>query len=419
MKRFLLLCVCSLLLCACHFSANIFNGEPSSLTGQTVITTQTLDNAGTSAEIVLKTQYPVYGDDCVEISLYIENFSSENVEYGAEWILEKRSSDEWRKMKFIDDLAWTQPLYTLMPGGVDISNCSLEIFKYKLTDGEYRIVKELNGVWYAAEFAIGDSLITAEAPHGFAPLEKLPVDYSVEQAARDGVVVFTRDDVLNAEKITEFFRYANLRSFRGQLRIARFTAEGDMVLTDVVRKTADRIDYYSDTTRDAFGVQTIDVAYYSYFTADGNNLYVSNYSSHKPYFDRELFPLEKTSPEILQFVEEYYVNPYGGYSSVAAYSPNGEIKASANGGSELFFQTSGWGTTQTIRAENQEDGMTVVDLVWQSDDVCVIIAEKADGSYYYEFIKVNPESMKDIRSLYYTTSASPYKIQSGKLVIPD
>lgn len=419
MKRFFLLCVCSLLLCSCHFSVNLFNGEPSPLTGQTVITTQTLDQTETSAEIVVRTQYPVYGDDCVEISLYIENFSSENVEYGAEWILEKRSGDEWRKMKFIDDLAWVQPLYTLAPGGVDIANCSLEIFKYKLTDGEYRIVKELNGVWRAAEFTIGASPITAEAPHGFTPLEKLPADYSAEQAARDGVVVFTGDDVLNAEKITEFFRYANLRSFRGQLRIARFTTEGDMILTDVVRKTADRIDCYSDTTRDAFGTRTIDVAYYSYFTTDGNELYVSNYSSHKPYSDRELFPLEKTSPEVLQFVEEYYANPYGGYSAVAAYSPNGESKAESAGGAEFFLQTSGWGTTQAIRAENQENGMNIVDLVWQSDDVCVIIAEKTDGSYYYEFIKVNPESMKDVQSLYCATSASPYQIQSGKLVIPE
>lgn len=404
------------LLCSCG------NGtQPSRLEGQTIITTQ---NAATATDpdfgVTMKTQYPVYDKSCTSISLYIENNSDENIEFGTEWILEKIVGHEWRQVEFIDNLGWTQPLFTVMPAGTYIMNCSLSIFKKPLTDGTYRVVKELSDVWYAAEFTVGASPITAETPHGFLPLDKLPEDYSAEDAEADGVVVCGYDGIRNMEKIEEFFRYANKRAFRGQLRIARFTVEGDMILVDIVRETDNRIDYYYDSTRDSFGNPEITKSYYSYFTTDGDTIYISNHSEFSLYpDDRDLFPPETVTAEAVQYVAEYYTTPYGDYSKIAVYSPDGEVKAASSGGVELFFNSTGWGTVWGIKYENQEEGMNIIDLAWEDNETCMVMAEKADGTYYYEFIHVDRESMKNIKTISYTTSAYKYENYDGQIIIPE
>lgn len=409
------------LFCSCD------NGTAQSrLEGQTVVTTQTISAESTPAsDIMMTTQYPVYDDSCTYVSIVIENNSDTAIEYGTEWMMEKKVNGEWRQMEFVENFAFNQPLLSLQPGGTDIDICTLEYFRGKVTDGEYRVVKALDGVWYAAEFQIGDSPITAESPHGFTSLEKLPADYSVDAAVADGVVVCGYDGIKNAEKITEFFQYANHRKWKGQLRIARFTVEGDMTIMDIVRAQADRIDTYCDSTRDSYstrdnwGSKEITLSYYSYFTTDGSNIYVSNHSTCDPYQDRELFSTGNVPAEAIEAVASYYDNPYGDFSAIAVYSPDGVVETSSSGGIEFSFNAPGWGTMWEMKKENQEDGMNIIDIVWQDNDICMIMAEKPDGTFYYEFIHVDRESMKNIKTVSYTTSAYRYEIYDGQIIIPE
>ncbi|MBE6599289.1 MAG: DUF4362 domain-containing protein [Ruminococcaceae bacterium] len=419
MTRILILFAALSLLCACGRSAEP-QTTPSKLTGTAVITTQS-ESELTASSVTLRTQYPVYDKSCTYISLLIENNSVENVEFGTEWMLEKKIGDEWRQVEFMDNLGWTQPLFTVMPEGYYLHTCSLEIFKDSLTDGEYRIVKELSDRWYGAEFTIGDSPITAQSPHGFVPLEDLPHDYSREDAISDGVVVCGFDGIKNPEKIGEFFRFANDRNFKGQLRIARFTVEGDMILTDVVRRLPDRIDVQTDTTRDRFGGGEISTEYYSYFTVNGDNICLSNTVEHDNDSARELFSPECVAAEDHDTVAAYYKNPYGNYPSISVWSPDGEIRATAQDGGELSFGTTGWGTMWSLRGDviKEHPDIKVSDIVWENNGIVMIMAELPDGTCYYEFIRVDKESMNSIETVSYTFSQYKYTRTDEGIIIPE
>lgn len=215
------------------------------------------------------TQYPVYADDVQTISFRIENAGEGELSFGVEYALEKLTASGWMAVPYAKDVGFVLPLYTVMPGGRFTDSISMHMFDHTLSNGTYRILKEINDKMYAAEFIVGDSPITAITPHGYAPLESLPENYSAEDALADGVVIRRLDGTLeNTGKIDEFFS-ALFDGYSSQLRLCGFTDEGQPVLSDLL-VDQDRICFRRDNGRG------IEQTYFAAFVTDGNTLALSN-----------------------------------------------------------------------------------------------------------------------------------------------
>ena len=203
--------------------------------------------------IVLQAVYPVYGEDCEYISYTLENGSADSIEFGSYFQIERQVGKRWVTVKADVPVGFTDILYIAMPGAVRYETCYLGAYQSKIKPGRYRIVRQINGDWYTAEFEIGESPITAQTPHGFVPLQELPDAYTPEQAAADGVVIIRENEIVNAEAMSSFFSEWTHMGFRGQLRVMHETG-GGWVLTDLIlgdsRDTNFRVTLRTDDRRE-------------------------------------------------------------------------------------------------------------------------------------------------------------------------
>ena len=307
-----------MLLCSCEERL-----EESWVEGKDIIVTQSLSGMTDASNIVLSTQYPVYGNDCEYIVVIVENSTDENVMLGLYCMLEKKVGDEWMFVRHA--IGGTDDIGIICePDNSYSTICYLSSLDYDLDDGEYRIVKQVDGFWYAAEFTVGDSEITAETPHGFAPIDVLPADYTLDDAAADGCVCVTAGgDVINGEKLDEFFEYAEQDFWRGQLRIAHTTIEGDLILTDVIREEPIRISIIRRATRMTSARFRRAITATSIITA---RIYMSLYVY---LFDPEPLyliscPDDTAAPGL---VGSYYDAFYDGQFSIQSWSPDGQVYA--------------------------------------------------------------------------------------------
>lgn len=408
-----------MLLCSCEERL-----EESWVEGKDIIVTQSLSGMTDASNIVLSTQYPVYGNDCEYIVVIVENNTDENVMLGLYCMLEKKVGDEWMFVRHAsggtDDVG-----IICEPDNSFSTICYLSSLDYDLDDGEYRIVKQVDGFWYAAEFTVGDSEITAETPHGFAPIDVLPADYTLDEAAADGCVCVTAGgDVINGEKLDEFFEYAEQDYWRGQLRIAHTTMEGDLILTDVIREERDRIDIVRDTTRDAYDIGKIQTSYYRYFRLDGSSVYLTNFyelsGDPEPFYLISL-PEGSSAPELIR---SYYTHPITTYFAIYSWSPGADIRVCwqdneyMSDPNHLNISTDGWSRSYKLKNELPADSK-IIDIRWQDEATCMVAARLPDDSYYYEFISVSSDDSKKFECLSYTYSKYKYQIRDGMIIIPE
>ena len=407
-----------MLLCACEG-----RHEESWVEGKDIIVTQSLSGMTDASNIVLSTQYPVYGNDCEYIVVIVENSTDENVMLGLYCMLEKKVGDEWMFVRHAsggtDDVG-----FYCEPDNSFSTLCYLSSLDYDLDDGEYRIVKQVDGFWYAAEFTVGDSEITAESPHGFAPIDVLPADYTLDDAASDGCVCVTAGgDVINGEKLDEFFEYAEQDYWRGQLRIAHTTIEGDLILTDVIREERDRIDIVRDTTRDAYDIGKISTSYYSFFHNTGENIYVSSYfdlaDDPEPFYLISC-PDNSAAPEI---VGSYYDAFYDGEFSIQSWSPDGQIYAycrSDNSERPAKFSVASTGSSRGYPlGDSLPEHTRIIELKWQDANTIMAMAELPDDGYYYEFVHIDTPEELNMERVSYTYSRYKYQIRDDMIIIPE
>ena len=153
-----------------------------------VVTTQSLSGEVDESDVILRTQYPVYDPSCEYVQVIIDNYTDEQVRYGEHWKIDQKLDGEWQPVEFknygFNDIGLGADAHS-----GNAYSCRLSMLASELEEGEYRILKEIDGEVYAAEFRVGDSPVTAESPHGFVPLDKLPDDYTLGDAANDGAVV--------------------------------------------------------------------------------------------------------------------------------------------------------------------------------------------------------------------------------------
>ena len=90
-------------------------------------------------------------------------------------------------------------------------------------------------------------------------LEKIPQEYSIQQAIKDGCVVISVKTVFNKSKLDSFIANTSADSENRQsdfMRIVQYTNEGDPIITDLEYKKDDGYILTYDNTRDAFGTDT-------------------------------------------------------------------------------------------------------------------------------------------------------------------
>ena len=103
--------------------------------------------------MTITTDREVYDNDCESVLLTIANNSDDMIEYGNTWSLDKKLDGEWVSQ---DDgtAVFYMIAHGLPAGDTDEYSCVLSMFLSEPSGGEYRILKEIDGKVYAAEFRI-------------------------------------------------------------------------------------------------------------------------------------------------------------------------------------------------------------------------------------------------------------------------
>ena len=369
-----------------RFTVSVLGSNPSPLgDGWTPSAHSDLD---TSADAVMSAQYEKYNRSTNEIYLRITN-QSENgtLLYDTDYTLERLYENEWYSAVctqcFEPAARQLGPLETLG------ERISLQ-FAGGLSDGHYRIVKQLGQGKYSAQFDIQQGGYDSSRLSGYTPLDELPAEYSVEMALQYGDFTAMDDGgMANENKLVEFLSTAG-ENIPCKLRITHFTQNGYAAIEDVVFNGK----YYyvqTDDSRAAEQQQETPVSRYSYIMlyTDGEkigimlaNNYIKlpaagEYANTQGYvllddiqilndadsakekvialMDEEA-PLKVYSPDGLKFVS--YLQ---GKKTV-----NYEVDAQSQYGSGIILP---------------DDCAEVVALEWRDHSVVVITYRTQDGSY--------------------------------------
>ncbi len=385
-----------------------------------VITTQSLSGEVDESDVILRTQYPVYDPSCEYVQVIIDNYTDEQVRYGEHWKIDQRLDGEWQPVKFknygFNDIGLGADAHS-----GNAYSCRLSMLASELEEGEYRILKEIDGEVYAAEFRVGDSPVTAESPHGFVPLEQLPADYTSSDAAADGAVVVSQDgSITNGDKLTEFFRYAELYYWLGQLRIAHEQPDGSLILIDVIRSRPERIDIITDTTRSADG--DIKARYFRFFHVKDGQIYAANFVDFE--YDPEPFLIIDcpNETETLELLSDYNTGVFARDYTIYSWSPDGNIRAAYRPKADypifLSFNNGDDGGSCKVMG-GEVDGSELVDIRWRDAETCIAIVELSGGGYYYEYIQIDADDLDSTAVESFAYSSERYTLEDGEVVIPE
>ncbi len=385
-----------------------------------VVTTQSLSGEADESDVILRTQYPVYDPSCEYVQVIIDNYTDEQVRYGEHWKIDQKLDGEWQPVEFknygFNDIGLGADAHS-----GNAYSCRLSMLASELEEGEYRILKEIDGEVYAAEFRVGDSPVTAESPHGFVPLEQLPADYTSSDAAADGAVVVSQDgSITNGDKLTDFFRYAELYYWLGQLRVAHEQTDGSLILIDVIRSRPERIDIITDTTRSADG--DITSRYFRFFHGKDGQIYAANFVDFE--YDLEPFLIIDcpNETETLELLSDYHTGVFAREFTIYSWSPDGNIRAAYRPKADypiiLSFNNGDDGGSCKVMG-GEVDGSELVDIRWRDANTCIAIVELSGGGYYYEYIQIDADDLDSTAVESFAYSSERYTLEDGEVVIPE
>lgn len=259
----------------------------------------TVREAGPDVGCAMTTEWSEYAPGVETVTVLLENRSDQAWETGADFSVEvdlgQNGSPSWYRLEPADGegVYFIAIAYGVEPHDTLALSCWLPGYDFsRFPEGRFRIVKTISrrekGVWVrenlAAEFTItAGAPVTPERPYGFAPLEDLPPDYTAEMAGEDGCVVFPKSgEIVNGDAVDAFLQKAAL-GIPCQLRIARFTDEGAIVLEDIVYENFNGVSggrylWRRDDSRDGFSASPgIDpTSYWSYLIADRRGIALSS-----------------------------------------------------------------------------------------------------------------------------------------------
>ena len=146
MKRRLILCV--LVIVALIIAVVIYNDYNSNLPLEKLEKsdkgklTNSFENGGLGVELNIKESH--IGSNPKEISYVVENTGVDSVSFGENYSIEILNGNDWYKIPFKDNIAFTLQTVALGHGGKYEHKIYLSMLKYKLSKGKYRAI---NNFW--------------------------------------------------------------------------------------------------------------------------------------------------------------------------------------------------------------------------------------------------------------------------------
>lgn len=360
----------------------------------------------TSGDIVVRTEYDIYGADVPEVSYTIVNKTSDELVYGVQYSVEVKLDGKWHEIPFPENTAWNDIGIMLKPNGKNAHSFSFSELDYRMADGTYRLIKELGGKRYFAEFMVGPSPITAETPFGYQALEKLPEEYTAEAAEKNGDVVLTFSGTKNTGKLEDFVNKAAL-GMAAMVRIVQHTIEGDPIITDFIyNENGDGYYLYRhDNSRDKFGGadKGITQAIYSYLITDGEAIYLSDCAGWALLGDYPGAALTQIAPAaqageiaaLTGLVAEMTENRLAGNSTqYKVYSPKGDKSVGLTGAQgddtligklSYIYSSPGRGEMRYV-ADPDKIATRITEVAWIDNDSFVLACTTSGGLKYFEVI---------------------------------
>ena len=374
MRRLLAAVLLPLLLAGCSI-----RGEAAEQTGAET------GAAAPESSLSVELEHPVYDPSLGTYTYFIRNATKKTVEFGEPYGIQRREGDRWVDLTMKRDCGFTDIEYSLASGETAALTCRMEMFEKPPEEGDYRLVKSVDGHALYAEFRL------AETPYGFLPLEDLPEDYGADTAGeRD--TVFTGDGIRNPETVEEFLFKTGVGA-PCQLRTVQDYGGGSALVTDICYENG----HYLLRTH---GDDVMTERRFSYLVTDGESLYLSNgadWASGDRYGDRRvrLIP-EGVTEEMAAGLERRTAERLEGSTvRYRVWSAGGERNASVTDVPTEFgveWRNSG-GSGGRIYDLHDWDGTEtgILHLAWQRDGALLLECETLFGRRT-RYLLFNPET---------------------------
>lgn len=396
MKKYIAILLCALLLSGCGKKENAAQeGADAAMTeSEPAPARQEVELSG----IWMEMEHEIY-DPSLDHYIYIlYNDSEETVSFGDGYHLEQKTDDGWVELTPKENGITSDVAYVLNPGSSVAMSCGFSGYQEQPEAGEYRLVQTVEidepGMHLSsspqrfqtvyAEFQLGDSPYTADAPYGFSPLESLPEHYGMTQGKQDGAVCFNDKKTENKPAVIDFLQKVSM-DIPCQLRTVQEYNEGASMVIDSIYE---RGRFCWRVLNDGI----VDECYFSYVVTDGSSVCLSNGADWKTaenYMGRELVYLvpEGTDglDEAVTLVKEMTQRRIGLADQktlrYCVWSPSGTYSAGwTEDKTELMAGAPGRGASFPV-TDKQGKPAEITNLIWESEDTLLVYTQ--DGAHVF------------------------------------
>lgn len=342
---------------------------------------QTEESVTAPEGLTMEMEHPVYDPSLDTYTYFICNDTDETVDFGEDYTLQRRDGDGWTDLTMRENTGWNAIGYSLEPGRTMALTCSFALYEEAPQAGEYRLVKTVEDTQLTAEFALGESIYTAQTPYGFGPLEELPERYGAADAAGSGAVIFTGSGEENLQAVEEFLDKVSL-DVPCQLRTVQDQGEGVPMVIDVIYEGGNFL------WRMRSGGTEVTERRLSYLVTDGTDLYLSDgadWETGEQYGDQRIFlvpPLRGTAwvADVETMTADRLagnVTRYKAWSADGLWSASLEEEPTAFS-AEYHGSDGSWSRSYDLKVW---DGLEteITGLSWEEDDILKINCKTAKG----------------------------------------
>lgn len=121
----------------------------------------------TSGDIIIKTAQDVYESDTTEVSYTITNTTSTECIYGKPYSIEVLLGGTWYQVPFPEGTGWDKIALILKANTTNTESFKLSELDYKFMEGKFRLIKEIGGKVYFAEFQMTQVSAPSYAGSGY------------------------------------------------------------------------------------------------------------------------------------------------------------------------------------------------------------------------------------------------------------
>lgn len=336
-----------------------------------------IDQENAHVGITMEFEWPEYDASVTGVTYLLTNNTDEAYSTGTYDELEVQSvNGEWSAVPTVENAGWTAVELLIEPGTARAFTVAFSFYDYDFQPGVYRVLKD----GYSAEFTLTDgAAISAETPYGFAPLEELPEDFSIENC------IVCEDGRLSSgtEPIKAFLEKVSL-DMNCQLRSVERASNGSAAVIDIICEDG-RFLRRSLTDGD------IAEKFFSYIITDGTDLYLSNAADWDTAMERVRYTAIETpsycilpqgcaGAELVSIAEEMTdARLANNIIRYKVWSPDGAMAASlTTNPTEFAISSSGSGVVTDLQ---HYDGLetAIVDLAWQEDGSVLLTCTGIDG----------------------------------------